>query len=132
MSDSPAKQKRKQRFKLWQEDPRCHWCGIITQWSSKKLIKQISNKTVKQPPNMATLDHLYSRFHPDRKITTPDIKRRFLSCYKCNHARGFFDDQRRPWWVLIRFTPINYLIKNKLHFYRTLLFTKDYDNFPRL
>jgi len=70
------------KLKLWQEDPKCHWCGRITIPTNVKHIKG-------QPdPLMATIDHVISRFSPMRWVRAkPDEKRKVLACVECNQRR---------------------------------------------
>jgi hypothetical protein len=59
---------------MFARNPYCFWCGIQT-------------VLVADPPtrhNLATLDHLYSRYHPKRA----NDKRYVLACRKCNLARA--------------------------------------------
>ena len=50
-----------------------------------------------QPPdNLATYDHLVTRSNAGRHKPVP--RPGVLSCYKCNHARGFADRKERGKW----------------------------------
>jgi hypothetical protein len=71
---------RKRRKRLWEADPRCYWCGIVT-----VLIEKSGGSHL---PNEATIDHLRPRHHPGRlePIEHQEI-RRVLSCFKCNNER---------------------------------------------
>lgn len=77
---------RKRRYRHWKKNPHCRDCGILTILPEK--IPQ-SKRTVKLTPNMATLEHLRSRFDPSR--TVPNVSneiRTTLLCGKCNNERG--------------------------------------------
>ena len=67
-------------MKLWQQDSRCHWC--------RRETKLINVAEIKGPadPLMATIDHLVSRYHPERWIKRDKTK--VLSCYECNEKRA--------------------------------------------
>ena len=64
---------------LWFSDPFCHWCGTETR------LPEVPNKGG-IVMLVATLDHLYSRYHPippaDRELQT------VLSCLPCNALRA--------------------------------------------
>ena len=72
---------RRIRNKLFEENPFCHWCG-------KAVIKLEGEWGRNIQPNLATLDHLYSRLHPLRTAPRPNDPAFVLACYKCNHKRG--------------------------------------------
>jgi hypothetical protein len=70
---------KKQRTKMFAENPHCYWCG-------KELVLW-EGDSGKMPDNGATIDHLYSRLHPLRLKKTGDL-RRVLSCRWCNNERS--------------------------------------------
>ena len=41
-----------------------------------------------EPPNRATLDHLYHRWSPERHNPIEGQKRRVMACKQCNERRG--------------------------------------------
>lgn len=58
---------KERRLKLWNEDPRCRNCGVVTVLEGHNI------------DNKATIQHIYDRFHYLRaksKVT--------LFCHKCN------------------------------------------------
>lgn len=72
----------KQKIKLHKQNPRCYWCQTPT-------ILYEPKQGEKTPDNMATIDHLFDRFHPERK--TPNHKKlikRVLACHRCNNKRS--------------------------------------------
>ncbi len=70
---------RRQRRKWFAEKPFCHWCG-------KRLrLVELPNGGA-MPEDAATIDHLYSRLHPQRHLSGG--RRRVLACSKCKHDRG--------------------------------------------
>lgn len=71
---------REFKLKLWQNDPRCHWC--------KRETKLINVPELEGPadPLMATIDHLISRYNPERWVRRDQTK--VLSCYECNENRA--------------------------------------------
>jgi len=70
---------RKQRIRMWNEDPRCYWCGALT-----VLVEKNGGPPVL--PNEATIDHIRPRHHPGRQEPpTEGERRRVLSCWKCNN-----------------------------------------------
>lgn len=78
---------KQQREKMWQQNPHCRRCGVLTilpkdvPGARFKPNGQLMIKVV--PPNMATIQHKYDRLHPNRKKETKE-KRHFLWCAKCN------------------------------------------------
>lgn len=64
-----------QRRKLFKEDPHCFWCGCLTtlDYSNPRLT------------TLATVDHLYSRWHPARS-RRKHVK--VLACFACNQRRN--------------------------------------------
>jgi hypothetical protein len=71
---------RKRREKLWQADPHCHWCGCLTvPPSGAAKMKRI-------PKNMATLDHLRSRYDSSRGSDCEEAT--VLACWQCNQRRS--------------------------------------------
>jgi hypothetical protein len=75
----------KKRAKLWNLNPHCHWCGRLTiltppGWDG--------NKNPADHPDLATIDHLYSRFNLLRWKPTGNDIRQVLACNKCNNSRA--------------------------------------------
>jgi 5-methylcytosine-specific restriction endonuclease McrA len=60
------------RYRLWQRDPRCLWCGRMT------------NITGTHEPDAATLDHLHRRGQRTGRALPPVV----LACRECNNHRG--------------------------------------------
>lgn len=73
------KRLQKRRLALWIEDPRCHWCGQLT------VLPTGEAKVAAPPENMATIDHLRSRFHHERGRGTQPAT--VLACWRCNNDR---------------------------------------------
>ncbi len=71
------KHSKLRRHNLWQADPRCHWCGRHTLLPGTPGMKAAAGI-------VATLDHLYSRFHPERGRDNTMV----LSCAPCNAERA--------------------------------------------
>jgi hypothetical protein len=65
------------RKRLWEKDPHCCWCGRLTQLITPKHGEPT-------PPDMATIEHLYSKLDEQRKSRGMKL----LACYECNHNRG--------------------------------------------
>lgn len=64
-----------QRKKLFSLDPHCFWCGCLTtlDYSNPQLT------------TLATVDHLYSRWHPARSRRKHT---KVLACFACNQRRN--------------------------------------------
>ena len=79
------------RENLWRANPKCHYCPTITVPPElcKKMVKKSGKMVEAQdcPDNMATLDHVYTRFDDERR----QGENRYvvnLACNKCNRERG--------------------------------------------
>lgn len=69
------------RARLFKQDPHCFWCGVLTIWRREFPLT----------PDTATVDHLYSKLHPERgqQHAIGRFEDRYvLACWKCNKARG--------------------------------------------
>lgn len=80
--------KRKRRQILFDRDPHCHWCGVLTVWYSQPT------KHEEMPNNAATLDHLYSRFNPERITPIDNVERTVLACLECNRRRSVEEEAK--------------------------------------
>lgn len=65
--------RRKLKLRLWEEDPHCHWCGIIT-----------NPNPLKHNAVTATVDHIYSNYDLRRRVSSRVV----LACSKCNNFRS--------------------------------------------
>lgn len=92
-----VKQRLKHRLRrLWEKDPRCHWCGKPT-----FLILTppgVDFNIGKQHPKMATIDHLRSRYDSTRKERSPEDNepRTVLACHACNDKRNEEEQAQVP------------------------------------
>jgi hypothetical protein len=79
----------KQREKMWNKNPRCERCSVITVLP-KDCDGKIFNPdgigyNIPNPPgNMATIQHRYSKCNKKRYDQTLRGRRHFLWCYQCN------------------------------------------------
>lgn len=75
---------RQFKKKLWHaNNGKCHWCGKLTQLLHLPEIKG------KAPHDLATVDHLRSRYFLDRFVKPKNGERtKVLACYKCNAKRA--------------------------------------------
>ena len=81
------------RNKLWNEDPRCRNCNVVT-ILPHTLIEEYGDKQSLWPKDigdrMTTIEHIHTRFDPQRKlqdgapVTT-------LFCARCNNIKGSRD-----------------------------------------
>ena len=68
---------------LHSKDPHCFWCGRVTILITEDLEGKPS------PPLMATIDHLISRYDPQRWVEKKKgNNKKVLACYECNHKRS--------------------------------------------
>lgn len=82
------KSSTRRRKRLHENNPHCHWCGILTVEGGSP-----------RHANAATLDHVYSRLDPRRASGPSPV---VLACYSCNqrrsreeHARGLDRSETR-------------------------------------
>lgn len=75
------------RPRLYKTDPHCFWCGI-------RVYLNVSATE----PDFATVDHLYSRFHPEREIKHKQQQGvlHVLACRVCNQARATAEEKEQP------------------------------------
>lgn len=76
------------RVRLFSADHHCFWCGVET----------VFDKRFERQPNFATVDHLYSRWHPERKsrhVRGEGILH-VLACSSCNGERAGCENQSQP------------------------------------
>ena len=71
------------RRRLWEACNLCHWCQKPTTWETPD--------DGKLSPTAATIDHLYSRVHPERKARMPGCCTVVLACFTCNRVRAKAD-----------------------------------------
>jgi hypothetical protein len=78
------------RFKLWQKDPDCFYCGVETVFYNPFPGKA-------DPDNLATVEHLNSKLSERRNTPNHNGERRVvLACRKCNHSRGAKEYNQLP------------------------------------
>ena len=88
---------KQRRIKLWKQDPHCHWCGTLT------ILPPADAKPHRKnyPLNEATIDHLRSRWHPNRREPIRQGEQRLvLSCRKCNIDRAKQEEKEQGLEVL--------------------------------
>lgn len=75
------------RQRLFRANPHCFWCG-----------RKVNIGASHSQPEGATVDHLYSRLHPERESrhSQQNTVLHVLACYACNHERGLCEQQQRP------------------------------------
>ena len=69
------------RKKLFRENPHCHWCETLT-----ILVGEPPGK--KGASNMATIDHIISRYRAISREQYVAPENMVLSCHKCNQDRS--------------------------------------------
>lgn len=75
------------RRRLFRIDPHCFWCG-------RTVFLNVPHAT----PTLATVDHLYSRLHPQRlnKYREQSGVLHVLACHECNSYRSVCEQRNRP------------------------------------
>jgi hypothetical protein len=83
------KRRRIIRHMFAEQKGRCHWCNgqmllIFRDWKNRK-----------PPANLATLEHLYSRWHPLYKqmLHQRIEKKCVIACLNCNNKRGAIEQR---------------------------------------
>lgn len=111
---------RSYRQKLWDDNPRCHWCGCVTTIPDRHAR---SYKDFK--PNDATLDHMFSKLDARRGTTPAGTRCNVLACRKCNNDRARATELAQPKSVLharsASFPLKNYTIEQLLEIESKLL-----------
>lgn len=76
------------RIRLFRADPHCFWCGVET----------VLETSAQGQSDFATVDHLYSRWHPERKTrhVRGDGVLHVLACSSCNGERAGAENQSIP------------------------------------
>src|ERR1700722_2505309 len=68
------------RKRLFNLNPRCHWCGKLTIF--------VEGNGICLPDNAATVDHIVSRLMATSKAHHRSAANIVLACYKCNTNRA--------------------------------------------
>jgi hypothetical protein len=74
------------RISLWKLNPLCHYCFKQTQLPTDFPDLLSLQKKGITPDNMATVEHIYTRYEPERFEEGGEDKC-VLACYKCNKDR---------------------------------------------
>lgn len=77
------------RMKMWIDDPHCVYCGMETILPSHAKLQ----RGEPSPPNLATIDHKYSRYNPQRDIEKQEY---FLCCFLCNNYKAQLEEDKVP------------------------------------
>jgi len=75
------------RVKLWQQvEGTCKWCGKLTFLlkPSEKFHHGKVERGGRDPNLIATVDHLFSKYHPEKDSAAQDF---VLACALCNNTR---------------------------------------------
>lgn len=85
---------KKQRTRLWKENPHCFYCKCLTILPEDLPVEHgyASGKLKNVPDDMATIEHIYSRLNPSRWIRG----KRVLACYKCNNEKSREEELALP------------------------------------
>lgn len=83
---------REFKLKKYAENPFCYYCGC------KMVLTNIPEIKGKPDPRMCTVEHLVSRYHPERwvKKGEQEPRRRVLACFECNQKRQIDETNRLP------------------------------------
>lgn len=86
-----TKRLRRQRVKLFhKQDGKCHWCA-----AQMVLVKVINPKDLDKTPRLCTLDHVDSRWSPERGKHNGE-RRHVAACIECNKRRNDEDHAAAP------------------------------------
>lgn len=75
-------QRSRRRYNLWAHDPRCHWCKRVT-----VLPVQGVSISGKPPDDLATIDHIVSRYYREPGQRFAHAANTVLACWSCNQRR---------------------------------------------
>lgn len=93
--------------KFFKKNPLCHWCHCLM------TIKGYNDSI---PLNFCTIDHIYSKKHPNRVVDSSTV----LACHECNkmrnNAEGKAHKRPRYWEEYLKDKRMK-LMKNKAKFY---------------
>lgn len=106
---------KERRDKLFKKHPYCHWCSrpLVDPRNYQWKTPSGHNRLIKNPPdNLATLDHLDSRFSQERG-KHPGKVRTVLACQKCNLQRAADEARRLGAEALRRRTEAGHRNKHK-------------------
>lgn len=79
--------KKRQRERLFcEQQGRCYWCG-------RPMVMPIHEPGKAHPPNAATIEHLFSKLHPDRGKVRGQTH--VLACWECNFKRGLLEEREQ-------------------------------------
>lgn len=67
---------------LFSQNPRCHWCDVVT------LLMPEQQATPEELPRVATVDHIKSRCEARTCSEWSASANQVLSCRKCNQKRN--------------------------------------------
>lgn len=82
-----SKSNVRQRHRLYVvQEGKCYWCGIV-------MVLLDPPRHQRYPANLATLDHLDSRWSPLRG-KFPGQPRRVLACLSCNNRRAAEEEKQ--------------------------------------
>lgn len=75
---------RRRREEANRQGWKCHWCQIpMTE------VPLMIPPGMVLPPTMVTLDHLFAKGDPRRRIKPRNGEKRYVAaCFECNHRRG--------------------------------------------
>jgi len=77
---------KKLRTSLWKENSQCYYCKTLTILPTDfPNLLELQKKGI-TPDNMATVEHLYSRYEEER-FKEGGQDQCVLSCYKCNQEK---------------------------------------------
>jgi hypothetical protein len=75
---NPHRLMRADLMRVW---PYCHWCGC-------EVVEPLHGVPGQRGPNLATIDHLFFRGHPEARRRRALV---VLACWPCNNARASID-----------------------------------------
>ena len=81
---------RSLKIYLHKRNSKCHWCQEET------ILTNISELKGTPHPKMATIDHVVSRFNPERWVKRKEGEvRKVLACFECNNRRSTEEQSKK-------------------------------------
>ena len=102
--------KRRKRFLenlIRRQEGKCFWCNI-------EITRVVTPKHSPTPDNLATIDHLVTRFSPFRREDRSNETSSVMACNKCNILWNRFEQS------MICYEDQVLASRNKKYFYRVL------------
>lgn len=90
---SAHKRLKRQRIRMFEENPNCRKCGVEMWLQDPKVKKRLTKDKIN---TMATIGHKYSRYDERRLMEPHENKQHRLICYRCNQNEEIEETSKIP------------------------------------